>query len=188
MLKRVELEAFGLLLRPWGESDADLDAALRGMTDPAFRRWNTPLEPVTDEVSARRFLRGRSDDWDRGDMASYAITEDGAVLGHVGIAVIDFHLRNARVGYWLLPEARGQGAASRALEAVSRWAFRDLGLHRLELGHGLGNDPSCAVAGRCGYAYEGVLRGAMVDETGTPQDLHLHARVATDPLPKGSAR
>ena len=36
-----------------------------------------------------------------------------------------------------------------------------LGLHRLELGHALGHDASCRIAGTCGFAYEGTLRDAM---------------------------
>ncbi|MDX6347325.1 MAG: hypothetical protein QOF84_2115 [Streptomyces sp.] len=181
MLQPVELEAYGLLLRPWEESD--LDAALRGLSDPDFRRWNTANSPTPDEGGARRFIRSRAEGWEHGTTASFAVTEGGTVIGQVGLGMIDFTMRNARVGYWVLPEGRGRGIASRALEGATRWAFRDLGLHRLELGHAIGNDASCGVARRCAYALEGLLRGAMIDIAGMPRDIHLHARLVTDALP-----
>jgi RimJ/RimL family protein N-acetyltransferase len=200
VLNPVELKAYGLLLRPWEETDRH--AALRGLTDPDFRRWNTPLLPVDDEHDAIRFIRDRAEGWERGTMASYAITGDGGrdsdgdgdwegaeggiVLGNISVSMIDFRMCSGRVGYWVLPEARGRRVASRALEAVTRWAFRDLGLHRLELGHAVGNDASCAVARRCVYAYEGLLRGAMINPAGGMRDIHLHARLATDPAPVSS--
>ncbi|CAM5693262.1 Acetyltransferase OS=Streptomyces fumanus OX=67302 GN=GCM10018772_31150 PE=4 SV=1 [Streptomyces fumanus] len=85
----------------------------------------------------------------------------------------------------MLPEARGRGVARRALLLATRWAFDDLRLHRVELGHALGHDASCRVAERCGFGYEGTLRGAMF-EAGRQdrfRDVHLHARLATDPEP-----
>jgi RimJ/RimL family protein N-acetyltransferase len=178
VLKPVELEAYGLLLRPWEETD--VDAALRGLSDPDFRRWNTAHAPQPDEAGARAFISSRAEGWERGTSASFAITEGGTVLGQLGVGAIDLTMRNARVAYWVLAEGRGRGVASHALEAATRWAFRDLGLHRLELGHAVGNDASCGVARRCAYTLEGVLRGAMIDTAGVPRDIHLHARLATD--------
>lgn len=63
VLRPVELEAYGLLLRPWEETSGDLDAALRGLADPDFRRWNTAHAPEPDEAGVRAFLRRRRDGW-----------------------------------------------------------------------------------------------------------------------------
>ena len=88
----------------------------------------------------------------------------------------------------MLPEARGRAVATRALVLAARWAFDGdggLGLHRLELGHAVGHDASCRIAERCGFPYEGTLRGAMF-EAGRQdafRDVHLHGRLATDTEP-----
>ncbi len=181
VLETVEIQAYGLVLRPWEEGD--LDFALRGLTDPDFRRWNVPLAHISDAQGALGYIRSRQQGWRRGDMATFAVLEDGVVGGSVGIAMIDRKMRSGRVGYWTLPEARGRRLASRALEACTRWAFGDLGLYRLELGHAVGNDPSCAVARHCAYGAEGTLRGAMTDPAGGFRAMHLHARLADDPAP-----
>ncbi|MFG3659329.1 GNAT family N-acetyltransferase [Streptomyces sp. NPDC047706] len=185
---RPDLHGHGLRLRPWDPaSDADAEAWLRGMSDPEFRRWNTPLSPVTDLDAARASLRAKADSAVNGTSASLRITdaETGTTLGHIGVNEIDHVFRVARVGYWILPEARGRRAATRALTVATHWAFTELGLHRLELGHAVGHDASCRIAEHCGFPYEGTLRGAMweSDRQDAFRDVHLHARLSTDPAP-----
>ena len=83
------------------------------------------------------------------------------------------------VGYWLLPEGRGRGVATRTLRAVCDWAFDSVGLHRLELVHSVDNPDSCGVAQRAGFALEGTARERMLHGDGW-HDMHIHARLAGD--------
>jgi RimJ/RimL family protein N-acetyltransferase len=187
-----DIRGYGLRLRSWRADDAsDVAAMLRGVTDPDFLRWNTPLVPVRTEADAAQAIRARAEGWERGDMAHFCVTEDatgsaeGPVVGHIGLGMIDLRMRTALVGYWVLPEARGRGVARRALELCSRWAFERAGLHRIELGHAIGHDASCHIAERCGYLAEGALRDAMFDSGRTDhfRDVHLHARLSSDATP-----
>jgi RimJ/RimL family protein N-acetyltransferase len=183
-----ELSGHGLRLRPWNaDSDTDVTTWLRGFGDPEFRRWNTPIRPVTDAAAARESLLSRAAQASDGTSASYCVTDagTGTALGHIGVNAIHPDLRVARVGYWVLPEARGRRVATRALALAAHWAHTGLGLHRLELDHAVGHATSCHIAERCGFRYEGTLRGAMF-EAGRHdafRDMHLHARLATDPEP-----
>ncbi|MFF5158838.1 hypothetical protein ACFY3N_21905 [Streptomyces sp. NPDC000348] len=53
-----EVRGHGLHLRAWDpDSPADVEAWPRGHADPEFRRWNTPLQPVTDGDGARESPR-----------------------------------------------------------------------------------------------------------------------------------
>ncbi|MFJ5732393.1 GNAT family N-acetyltransferase [Streptomyces paradoxus] len=184
-----DLRGHGLLLRPWDAgSGADVDTWLRGLRDPEFRRWNTPLRPVTDRASARESLLARAQAAMEGTSVSFRVADarSDAPLGHVGVNEIKYHLKVARVGYWVLPEARGRGVATRALLLAARWALTELGMHRLELDHAVGHEASCRIAERCGFSYEGTLRGAIFQEGRHDafRDAHLHARLATDPEPE----
>jgi RimJ/RimL family protein N-acetyltransferase len=64
----------------------------------------------------------------------------------------------AEVGYWLCREARGRGAATTAVRLVAGWAFRELGVGRLNLQTAPENLASQRVAERAGFTREGVLR------------------------------
>ena len=76
---------------------------------------------------------------------------------------------SAGIGYWLLPQARGRGLATRAVRLLSDWAFADLELARLRLFTEPENERSQRVAERCGFMRQGVLLahdeidGRMVD-------------------------
>lgn len=183
-----DLRGRGLVLRPWRpDAEADLDAYLRGLSDPEFLRWNTPSILVKDLADARVSLRARSKNVSRGTEAAFCVTDEetGAILGHVGINNINDTMSVALVGYWTLPEARGRGVARRALALATDWAFRYRGLHRLELGHALGHDVSCRIAEAVGFRYEGTLRDAMFAEGRHDafRDVHLHGRLTTDEAP-----
>ncbi|MFS2031568.1 GNAT family N-acetyltransferase, partial [Curtobacterium sp. CT11-45] len=103
------------------------------------------------------------------------------VVGCVGVTAIEHTHGTAWISYWLTPEARGRGMATRALAAAAEDAFA-LGLHRLELGHRTNNPASCAVATRAGFRAEGVERDKL--RYGDDRfDVETHARLATDPTP-----
>ncbi|WP_217177424.1 GNAT family N-acetyltransferase [Streptomyces sp. AC495_CC817] len=186
------VEPYGHALRlcAWDpESDADVEAWLRGRTDPDFRRWNNPLVWDASFEGARESLRRRAESDAEGTTVAFRITdaESGATLGQVGLSGIDAHMRRAVVGYWVLPEARGRRVATRALDLAARWTFAELGIHRLELDHVVGHTASCRIAELCGFSYEGLMRGAAFAEESRQEfrDAHLHARLATDPTPEG---
>ncbi|MEU6143191.1 GNAT family N-acetyltransferase [Streptomyces sp. NPDC047081] len=184
-----ELHGHGLRLRPWdADSEVDVGVWLRGLSDPEFRRWNTPIKSVTDVASARESLRAKAAGTADGSSASYCITDaaSGTPLGHIGVNSIHLVLSHARIGYWVLPEARGRGVATRALALAAHWALTDLGLNRVELDHAVGHEASCRIAERCGFRYEGTLRGAMFEagRRDAFRDMHLHGRLAGDPEPR----
>ncbi|MFF7141597.1 MULTISPECIES: GNAT family N-acetyltransferase [Streptomyces] len=184
-LPYTELHGFGLRLRAWREDD--VPALLKGVNDPETRRWSPLRSAPLDEAGARALVTRRAGLLDEGLLAPYCVTDaaTGEVLGSVELHRIERPMGHAGVGYWLLPEARGRGTVTRAVELCVRWGFDRLGLHRIDLGHAVPNTASCRVADRCGFMYEGVLRGFLPapDEPGTYHDTHLHARLATDPYP-----
>ncbi|MEV0845269.1 GNAT family N-acetyltransferase [Streptomyces sp. NPDC049954] len=183
-----EIAGAGLLLRPHRTGSAqDARTVLRGLTDPEFLRWNIMDRPMTTQEDVLDYFARVARQRAEGRGAAYAVTDaaTGVLLGQISLRAIVPALREARVGYWVLPEARGRGVARRALALLSRWAFQEAGLHRVELGHADGHLASCRVAERCGYRAEGLLREAMFADSTLDRyrDLHLHARLAGDPEP-----
>ncbi|MEU7982926.1 GNAT family protein [Micromonospora sp. NPDC049081] len=175
-MEPVEITAPGLLLRPWRAADAP--AVLAALVDPEIVRWNG--QGVGDLTQAATWIARRAD-WSDGSHASLAVTgdTDGTLLGAVSVHQI--RDGNAAVGYWTAAPARGHGVAGRALDALTRWAFTRLGLHRIELCHAVDNPASCRVAARAGYRLEGTLRESHRYGDGHRHDEHLHARLTTDP-------
>jgi RimJ/RimL family protein N-acetyltransferase len=122
-------------------------------------------------AAVRHWLRVRDEEWTDGIGYGFAVV-DGAdrVLGDVAVSGTGW------VSYWTAPAARRQGVATRGVRALAGWAYRELGLVRLELGHRTDNPASCGVAVRAGFRVRGRRRAAA--------DVEMHARLATDPDPR----
>lgn len=168
------LDAGGLHLRPW--EPADVDALVTAYADPAIQQWHA--RSMTPDEAADWIARWACN-WQDETAASWAVTSDGVVVGRAGLRGIRLGEGWAEVAYWTTAPARGRGVAGRALDALTRWAFDDVGLHRLELNHATSNLASCAVATRAGYAVEGTRRSQLRHADGW-HDMHLHARLADD--------
>ncbi|WP_377576923.1 GNAT family N-acetyltransferase [Micromonospora sonneratiae] len=175
-MEPVEISAPGLLLRPWRATDApEVMLALR---EAAIAQWN-PLPGVVDLEAARAWVRRRAD-WSSLEHVSLAIANPttDALLGSLSLHQICGE--NAAIGYWTVEQARGRGVASRAVTAMTDWAFQFLRLHRIELCHAVANAASCRVAEKAGYRFEGVLRESHRYGDGQRHDEHIHGRLATD--------
>lgn len=174
----VEISAGQWHLRPPATEDAA--EALAMLSDPLTVRWN-PAPDVVDLERARAWCE-RGGDWRSGNHATFSVLDatSGRMAGNVSLWQVDLAARSASIGYRTAPWARGRGAATDAVGAVSRWAFGGLGLERIELPHAPDNLASCRVAEKCGFRAEGTRRGGYRAEDGTREDEHVHSRLATD--------
>ena len=167
----------GLRLRPWRTEDAG--EYRRGLTDPAAARWN-PLAPPATVDDARRLLARLHERARDGSTLAWAVECEAAVVGSIALRDINRTDRWATASYWVMPDARGRGVATRALGIATAYAFDaadGLGLHRVRLQHAVANTASCRVAEKAGFALEGTQRESCLLAEGFV-DEHLHARVA----------
>ena len=177
------IERYGLALRPWRE--ADIPALIAAYADPDIREWHA--RTLADAHEARAWLCRHERSRERETAIDWAVvdpTDDAIVLGRAGLNSVELAEGVGEVAYWVSPEHRRKQVATRALCALSDWAFDDLGLHRLGLLHSIRNAGSCRVAQRGFFVAEGTLREQALHGDGW-HDMHVHARLATDPRPEG---
>lgn len=161
-------------LRPF--DSADTAVVLEAFATPDIQLWHgfriDDLDQAQDWISRTHSL------WNEAQSAVWAIVNSTGVLGRCALH-IDCRRGTAEIAYWLLPEARGKGVASRAVTTVTDWAHPTLGVHRILLQHSTKNSASCAVAERTGYIAEGVAREQDIHVDGW-HDMHQHAHLSTD--------
>ena len=168
-------------LRPWRE--ADVERGLMLFADPLVQRFSwTEARPYTVADARAYFARieaGRR----AGAAVELAIAEPGdpgAVLGCVSLFEIDAVNARAATGYWLAAHGRGRGAATHAVRLLTGWGIATLGLRRLQITCAPDNAASQAVAERCGFTREGVLRSNMAFKGGR-RDTVVYGLVAAEP-------
>jgi ribosomal-protein-alanine N-acetyltransferase len=118
------------------------------------RPWSYP--PSTPE-GFRTLVRSGE-----GDGAARLVTcrnEDGALVGYFGVGeIVRGHFQNAYLGYYGFEPFSGQGLMSEGLGLVVRFAFADLGLHRLQAAIQPENERSIALVRGAGFRREGLAR------------------------------
>ena len=172
-----------LTLRPWTADD--IPALIKAHTDPVMRRWlNTHID---DDDQALAVLVARKADWEAGTRFTFAVVADeGGEVDESGEGyrepIGSISIRRAResktaeVGYWTAVQARGKSVAPRAVEGALAWAemvWSDDPVERINLIHSLGNDASCRVATKLGFALAEELPPFPPK---FPEPGHLHVR------------
>jgi len=107
----------------------------------------------------------------------FAIASSTEVIGCIGmLPQSDVARLSAEVGYWLGEPFWGQGITTAALQALTEYAFTELGMVRLYATVMEWNPASARVLEKAGYEYEGRLRKSAVKD-GQIIDQWLYAMV-----------
>ncbi|HEY2325983.1 MAG TPA: GNAT family N-acetyltransferase [Gaiellaceae bacterium] len=144
----------------------------------------TYLPSKGDERWVGSWLESYEKAWPAGTRAGFSIrdAETDVFVGFAAIVRLELELHQGEIGYVVSPQLRGRGAAARSVELLTRWAFDELGLERLELRIDERNGASRRVAERAGYQLDGVLRSLAFKE-GLRTDTGVWSRLRTDKLP-----
>jgi RimJ/RimL family protein N-acetyltransferase len=121
---------------------------------------------------AEGFIRWQNAEWEARSVFIFGMWENatGNYVGESYLANADWRVPCIETGYFVLKEYTRRGFASEALWGITRYAFEQMGVTRVELQCSTDNDASRGVAEKCGFVYEGRLRqrnrkkdGSLVD-------------------------
>jgi RimJ/RimL family protein N-acetyltransferase len=107
----------------------------------------------------------------------FAIATPEELIGAVGFEVQeDVYRRSAEIGYWVAEPYWGRGIATRAVGALTAFAFARHDLVRTFAGVFSSNPASARVLEKAGYTFEGRLRRSVVKD-GIVLDQLVYAMV-----------
>ena len=158
----LELRGRRVLLRPLTTADfAEWQAVRRRCRD-----WLSPWEPVAsagapDVVEDPKAFAARCGARERerqlGTGYAFGIFVDDRFSGEMNLSAVSRGaMQGCAVGYWVDQALAGQGYVPEALVAALRFAFEDLGLHRVEIGIIPRNHASRRVVEKLGIREEGL--------------------------------
>jgi RimJ/RimL family protein N-acetyltransferase len=181
----IPIETDRLVIRPPQPGDGlELNCAVRE-SFPELHRWLpwAEKEPTSDE----------SEENVRRAYARWILREDlrltffdrvsGRMVGSTGLHRIDWTLPRFEIGYWVRRSFGDRGYATEAVNALTRYAFQQLGAKRVEVRCDTHNLRSRAVVCKLRYAHEGTLLSDSTDAMGNPCDTMMYARTDTRDLP-----
>lgn len=107
-----------------------------------------------------RFIRSTHRQLAKNDGFTMALLAHDRIVGVAGFHAIDWPNRAASLGYWLSEDEQGRGTMTDAVRALTRHAFTQWNLNRVEIRADVENARSRAIPERLGFQQEGVLRQA----------------------------
>jgi RimJ/RimL family protein N-acetyltransferase len=168
-----------LLIRPFQKSDyIDLNEYLSRKEIYRFERGG----PITLKI-AKQYAR----DWAKGkNFFAATLKENNKLIGHVSF----FPERSPvfktwQIGFIFHPDYQNKGYATEASQVIIKYAFSDLGAHRVVAYCSPDNTPSWKVLEKCGMKREGILKKDFIlrdDENVKPVwlDSYIYAILDED--------
>ncbi len=177
----LRLEGEGVVLRAPRFRDYEEWASLRLGSQAYLKPWE-PLWPKDDleRGAFRRRLATYAREIDAGTAYPFFILDasDGRLTGAITLSNVRRGVAQmATVGYWTGAPFAGQGRMTAALKTLSDFAFRGLGLHRLEAACVPDNEPSRRVLLKSGFVHEGTAR-AYLKINGVWRDHLLFGKIS----------
>jgi RimJ/RimL family protein N-acetyltransferase len=176
-----------LLIRPKQPGDGAATASAVRETWEDLHQWMGWAESLDDNGAEQQEIRTRQ------VMAKFVLREEFNLLGveiasgqpviWCGFHGVDWKARQCETGFWVRKSAQGRGFATESTNALLRYAFDQLGMHRVSITHSSGNEASRRVVEKLGFTPEGVQRAANLLPGGRLVDRNLYSRLDTVGLP-----
>jgi RimJ/RimL family protein N-acetyltransferase len=186
-LRAPTLSGGSVVLR--GLVDADLPRFVEAADDPGLHRYSQTFREGAPHDEAK--IRARDLEHLEESAVGLSVTwvvADAHTDDFLGSAIV-YRIspgRDAEIGYWTHPDARGRGVATEAcgLAAGHAFAARDaggLGLRRLSAYAAADNPASHRVLERSGFTRTGIERRSTLLGDGTYVDTFVYDRLAGEP-------
>jgi RimJ/RimL family protein N-acetyltransferase len=159
------------------ESDAPL-IAIAG-DDPETQKWLPLPTPYTLD-DAKRFIDEIAPaTLEAGTGIVFAIEHENEFVGCIDVKRTEWLNGNCEIGYWTMPEQRGRGFMSQALELLSEWVLVEQHFVRVEVRVAVENHASKRIAEKASFVREGIARQAGRVHSGRV-DLVIYSKVFGD--------
>ena len=151
--------------------EADLATLHAFETDLGARGSYFPLGVRSEPALRAEFARNGL--WDREEGMLLITTPEDEVVGEIEFFPITHYLVGYELSYQLFAERHaGHGYTSEAVRLLAGYLFGLKRINRLQLNIHPDNAASRRIAQKCGFTFEGILRGAWFHQ-GTYHDLEI---------------
>jgi ribosomal-protein-serine acetyltransferase len=119
----------------------------------------------------RRFIEKCKEKFEKKEAADFGICYEGKWIGSMGFHTINNVDEWAEIGYWIDKDFEGRGIMTECVEAIIKYGFEDLNLHRIQIKCDSFNIRSKALPEKLGFKLEGVLRESNKSENTFSDEL-----------------
>ncbi|WP_066365206.1 GNAT family N-acetyltransferase [Neobacillus fumarioli] len=140
--------------------DADRLFELTDQSRNYLREWLPWLDNTTKLEDTKEFIKMCLKGFAENKSLTTVILFKGIMVGVAGFNQINWSNKTAHIGYWLGEQYQGKGIMTQVARALTDYAFKELGLHKVEIRAAAGNKKSRSIPERLGFVNEGCIRQA----------------------------
>jgi RimJ/RimL family protein N-acetyltransferase len=172
------LKGKSITLRP--VRSTDLDQLYDYHVDIDNRGEYFPRGIISQPVFRKQFQE--SGFWDKDEGMLVIVSPADELLGHIEFYKTVNYLDEYELSYHIYePDWRSKGAATQAVDLLTRYLFEAKRVNRIRLIIHPDNTASRRIAEKCGYRHEGTARGAWYNR-GRHHDVEVYAILHDDML------
>ncbi|MBP2170827.1 RimJ/RimL family protein N-acetyltransferase [Erwinia toletana] len=108
--------------------------------------------------------------------------DNGGLLGCISLFIRNARIPSYEIGYWLATKAMGKGIMHQACKMVTHIACDFFRAKRVEIRVAGRNQRSQAVAVKCGFKLEAMLRNERTDSLGHTDDTLIYCYCTADKM------
>jgi ribosomal-protein-alanine N-acetyltransferase len=155
------------MLRPLVDADFESYGEVRRRNGEWLTAWEPArpagsADPALDRTAFRQRCVARERERTQGQAYSFGVFVDSAFVGEVNLNnVMRGAMQSGTIGYWIDKARAGNGYIAEGVVVVTRFAFDDLRLHRVEVCIIPRNHNSLRVVEKVGFRHEGRALGFL---------------------------
>jgi [ribosomal protein S5]-alanine N-acetyltransferase len=156
----MEISFEGIILRPWTFSDA---------RQLAFIADNKKIADNIRDGLPNPYSFKDAQDWlnlilpENNPPKYFAVTTDNQLVGSIGIVTkTNIYRKNFEIGYFVSEDFWGKGIATKAIKAVTSYAFRDFDIIRVYAESFSENTGSRRALEKAGFKLEATLKKNII--------------------------
>lgn len=138
--------------------DSDLENIFNGLSNPqVVKHYGVSFQSLEATKEQMAWFSQSQQNW-------WAIcsSDNQKFYGAAGLNDISLEHKKAEIGMWLLPTYWGQGIMSEVIPLICNYAFKNLGLHRIEGFVDSGNNNCKRAMSKLQFNYEGTMRDCEI--------------------------
>lgn len=156
MKPSLQIHTWRLLLRTFSEKD--MENVFRGLSHPEVIKYYGVHYKTLEDTKTQMDWFSELEETGTGKWWAICSEENDIFYGAIGINNLNTEHKKAELGFWLLPEFWGKGFVQEAAEAVLKYVFHSLKLHRIEAFVETGNSNSEKLLNKLNFNYEGEMK------------------------------
>ena len=173
----MKLETQRLILRDI--ADEDLDNVYRGLSDPEVIRYYGISYGTREETRTQMKWFRELREKETGIWWAICLKPEIQFIGAIGFNNLQKEHKKAEIGFWLYPAHWGNGYIREIVPTALKYAFDELGLHRVEGYVESHNSASKNALMKLGFRHEGTLRDCEIKDGGYV-DLEIYAIIDSE--------